>query len=60
MIFSWGIKKDEPNPIPITFGNRHLDNLITKMLSNPEKKYEVVYLGPRYENTFYAWRDKPF
>jgi hypothetical protein len=25
-----------------------------------KRKYEVIYLGPRYDNTFYAWRDKPF
>ncbi len=30
------------------------------MLSSDSKQYLVVYLGPRYDNTFYAYRDKPF
>ena len=52
------MKAEQPNPIPTTFSNRYLDELVGVMMGR--QGHAVVYLGPRYENTFYAWRDKPF
>lgn len=44
-----------PNPIPILYENRIVDHLIRELLKkNSNPQYKVVYLGPRYENTFFV------
>lgn len=57
---SWQAKNDQPLPIPIIFENERYDHLIKKMIKNPKNKAKLVYLGPRYENTYYAWYIKSF
>lgn len=57
----WQNKGDPlPQPIPIIFEAPRYDHLIRRMLKNPRKQAKIVYLGPRYENTYYSWYDKAF
>lgn len=58
MLFSWNIKADLPQPIPIIFESLRYDLLIKRCLRQPRSKARVIYLGPRFENTYYAWYDK--
>ncbi len=30
------------------------------MLKKPLPKAKIIYLGPRYENTYFSWYKKPF
>lgn len=34
--------------------------MVNCLLKITQNLFYLVYLGPRYENTFYAWKDKPF
>lgn len=47
-------------PVPIIFDSKRYDNLVKKILKKNNPKTKICYLGPRYENTFYAWYDKEF
>ena len=51
---------DLPVPVPIIFESERFDQLVRRALRQPKPKARVVYLGPRYENTYYAWYDKTF
>ena len=42
------------------FDNYRLDVMIKKLIDYKGDKVKLCYLGPRFENTFYAWYDKEF
>lgn len=56
----WSPKSNLPFPIPMLFENPSFDRMINKLIDKPHEKVKLCFLGPRFENTFYAWLDKPF
>ena len=56
----WAPKNDLPVPIPLIFDSRRTDNIVKRFLEKKNLKMKLVYLGPRYESTFFSWYNKPF
>jgi hypothetical protein len=46
--------------VPIVFDSKKIDCLVRKAIEKESKYITLCYLGPRFENTYYAWYDKPF
>ena len=42
------------------FDNPRFDNMIKRLIDYKGEKAKLCFLGPRFENTFYAWYDKAF
>lgn len=60
IIHRWAPKSDQPVPIPLIFSNRRVDSIVKRLVEKPHEKIKLCFLGPRFENTFYAWMDRPF
>lgn len=56
----WTPKNELPSPVPIIFQSLRYDNIIKRLLKKPLSKAKIIYLGPRYENTYFSWYKKPF
>jgi len=46
--------------VPIIFESPKYDSIIKRLLKKHSPRTKVCYLGPKYENTYYAWYNKPF
>ena len=60
IIFRWAPKSDLPVPIPMMFDNRRIDSIVKKLVEKNNDNIKLCYLGPRFENTFYAWHNQNF
>ena len=60
MATGWAPKNDLPVPVPLIFDSRRTDNIVKRFIEKKNLKMKLVYLGPRYESTFFAWYSKPF
>lgn len=56
----WSCGGKFAHPIPITVDAPFFDKLIHYLLAKKINGCDVCYLGPRYDNTFYAWYQMPF
>ena len=60
MATGWAPKNDLPIPIPLLFDSHRVDAIVRRFLDKKTSKMRLVYLGPRYESTFFAWYNKTF